>query len=255
MTPSSTPNAASRTGESDSRHSHPAEWPDILRRNCATLRSRSSKPEHDRAREQTWLVLHGAITLRLRQAAAQFYGVGPEDIEDLAATKALDLLLRAENGSWDIDGRSGEEIQGYLRSAARNAIVDLLRARGRLLTTDDIDREVVRDTGAGRPAPVEAPELAVENREFARTLRECAEKLAPRSRRAWFFRVFYDFSAREIAEHPDMRLKPSHVDVILQRARQAIGDCMSGRGFASRDLCPGAFVELWESFAAGEALP
>lgn len=200
-------------------------------------------------------MLHGVIKIRLRQAAANYSSVRPEDIEDIAATKSLDLLLRAEQGAWDVAGRSAEEIQGYLRSAARNAIVDLLRAQGRLVTKEDMDREVLPDMKGVGTALAESPDAAVERREFAHSLRECAEKLQPRSRRAWFFRVFYDFSAREIADHPDIRLKSSHVDVILQRAREVISACMLGRGFAARDMCPGAFVELWESFAAGEALP
>lgn len=249
MKPTSAPKPAPPTRTDSLKATDPAEWPEVLRHDCAVLRSPCARPEFDRARERIWLVLHGVIKIRLRQVAAQYSGIRPEDIEDLAATKALELLMRAERGEWEITGRSPEEIQGYLRTAARNAIVDQLRLQGRVVTREDLDREVPRDHGAV-PAFAEAPEAAVERREFARSLRECAEKLQPRSRRAWFFRVFYDFSAREIAEHPEIRLKPSHVDVILQRTRRAISDCMLGRGFAPRDLRPGAFTELWESFAA-----
>ena len=66
--------------------------------------------------------------------------------------------------------------------------------------------------------------------------------------RIWFLRVFYGTSSKDIALHPKISLKVSHVDVLLQRSRQTIRKCMNRRGYEPRDMPPGTFVELWKSF-------
>jgi DNA-directed RNA polymerase specialized sigma24 family protein len=88
----------------------------------------------------------------------------------------------------------------------------------------------------------------VERKEFVEALRHCTERLKVRARFAWFLRVFHEMSSKEIATHPAVRLKVSHVDVLLQRSRKAIRDCMERRGFEPKDMPSGAFVELWQAF-------
>ena len=42
--------------------------------------------------------------------------------------------------------------------------------------------------------------------------------------------------------------KSGDVDVVLQRTRQKIRDCMRRRGFTAQDMPPGTFVDLLHSF-------
>jgi hypothetical protein len=54
---------------------------------------------------------------------------------------------------------------------------------------------------------------------------------------------------KEIAAHPRVGLKPGHVDVLMQRARSGIRECMQQKGYQPQDMLPGTFVELWRIFA------
>ncbi|NNE43225.1 MAG: hypothetical protein HKN12_03380, partial [Gemmatimonadetes bacterium] len=128
--------------------------------------------------------------------------------------------------------------------------IDLFRARGRETALPD---EPTAPPEA--PARAERPEDRLERRRFAESLRDCAGQLTARDRTVWFFRVFYDLSSREIAGHPEVGLKAPHVDVILQRCRQAVRKCMDGKGYQPGDLPPGTFSELWAAFRAPASIP
>ena len=55
-----------------------------------------------------------------------------------------------------------------------------------------------------------------------------------------------DLPSKEIAVHPEVQLKPGHVDVILSRCRDQIRNCMGASGLEERELPPGTYAELWE---------
>ena len=97
-------------------------------------------------------------------------------------------------------------------------------------------------------APGAATDASAESREYAAALRECAESVEPKSRRIWFYRVFYEMPSKEIAAHPKVSMKPSHIDVVLHRVRDAVRKCMSGRGYETSAMPPGTFVALWQLF-------
>jgi hypothetical protein len=59
-------------------------------------------------------------------------------------------------------------------------------------------------------------------------------------------------SSKRIAVHPEILLKPGHVDVLLQRARKAIRDCMTKKHQDPEEIPPGAFAEIWAAFEAEE---
>jgi RNA polymerase sigma factor (sigma-70 family) len=180
-------------------------------------------------------------------------GVAPADLEDIAAQKSLDLLRKSEQGEWDPTGRSPGEITNFLATVARNGLLDFVRKDKRHVRPDS-DAEPVWETrefnSRGQASQGVSPSLQVERREFVEGLRECADELQARSRRVWFFRVFLEMSSKEIAAHPEVMLKPGHVDVILQRAREAIRDCMARKGFDAQDIPPGTFSELWRVWRA-----
>jgi RNA polymerase sigma factor (sigma-70 family) len=195
-------------------------------------------------------LLHAGLYACLRAQAGRVPAASAEDLEDLASQKALELLLRAEQGTWTVAGRTVPEVAGYVARVARHALVDLARSRGRECPPPD-DAEVWDAAIADRTEPAPRPEDALAAREFARALGECAGELAPRARQVWFRRVFLERPSREIAAA--LGLQAPHVDVIVQRARAALRDCMRRRGHRDVSVKAGLFVELWRQF--GDELP
>jgi RNA polymerase sigma factor (sigma-70 family) len=203
----------------------------------------------DAARAALWRVLHAGLYAALRAQAGAILAVSREDLEDLASAKALELLQQAEGARWGEAGRSPGELAGYVWRVARNGLVDLARQRGREaplpedgaawdhVFVDRIDREA---------GPVEW--MAAE--EFVTALERCVAKLAPRARTAWWLRVGLERPSREIATR--LEVAAGHVDVIVQRARIALGQCMTASGHAHADVHAQAFVLLWARRQPGE---
>ncbi|MFH1278041.1 MAG: sigma-70 family RNA polymerase sigma factor [Candidatus Eisenbacteria bacterium] len=206
-------------------------------------------PSRDALLGEAWLLLNSALTRYLRYHSVRLGRLSQEDIEDIASEKSLDLLRRAEHGKWRMDGRLESEIAAFISKVARNGLLDALNLdRRRIEPADQTDDAPDRFDRRSGEMGTGSPEVLVERREFARALRGCAGKLEPRSRLVWFFRVFYEMSTKEIADHPEIRLKAGHVDVLLQRSREAIRQCMDRRGFRPLDMPTGVFAELWATF-------
>jgi RNA polymerase sigma factor (sigma-70 family) len=193
-----------------------------------------------------WPLLHAAVFASLRAQAGRVAQARPEDLEDMASQKALELLLRAEDGSWDPHGRADHEVAGYLSKVARHALIDFARRRGREAPEFD-DAEAWAVAIAEHAPEAARPEDLLAARRFAAALRGCVDGLAPRARGAWFRRVFLERPSREIASR--LGVNAAHVDVIVQRARAALRECMQGKGHSDAELRPGAFVEIWSALA------
>lgn len=226
-------------------------WPARLKDLCLALGSARDGPEREDARGEIWLLLNSSILQYLQFHTARLGKASREDREDIAAQKALGLMSRLEEGLWDVSDRTPSEITGFLSKVARNGLVDLLRETGRRVEPKEDDRPEWDVGGSSQESTVnraDSPDIQVERKEFASELRRCAEQLSPRSRLVWFFRVFLEMSTKEIAAHPEVGLKTGHVDVLMQRARDAIRDCMHRKGYEPHDMPPGTFVELWRAF-------
>lgn len=223
-------------------------WPEAIRDLMVRIRA-PEEADREGVRRDLWLLLHGALTRSLERQAGRAGRPAREDLDDLAAAKALDLLLNAESGKWGVDGRGAPEIAGYLAAVARNALVDWGRRRRREVPLNALpgaEHENPMDRTGTTEQTNDPPQWeALAARQYAGDLVRCADTLAPRSRWAWFLRSFYDLPTRVIAGHPAVQLKPAHVDVVLQRCRQAIRTCMEQRGHVTTALPPGTFVELW----------
>jgi len=238
-------------------------WPTRLRRACEQVGQLREGAARDEARGEVWLILNAVISRFLRGHARTLGRISAQDREDIAAQKSLDLLRRIEQGTWDMEEREPAEIAGFLSQVARYGLLDFLRADRRRKDPPpprEMDSEGMSewappdDPGIPR-APLgttEPPDLRVERREYVRALRQCVAHLTDRARRIWFFRVLCSMPSKEIASHPDVRLKSGHVDVVLQRARQAMRECMEQQGYEPRDMPPGTFVELWRAYRFGE---
>jgi RNA polymerase sigma-70 factor (ECF subfamily) len=223
----------------------PCRWPARIVETVAELREARAAARAT-ARGALWPLVHAALFASLRAQAGRVAGVRPEDLEDMASQKALELLVRAEDGAWDPRGRADHEVAGYLAKVARHALVDFARLRGRAAPGFD-DEEAWAVAIAEHASEPARPEDLLVAREFARALRECSEGLDPRARSAWFRRVFLERPSREIAVR--LGVSAAHVDVIVQRARGALRACMLGKGHPDAGLRPGAFVEIWSAMA------
>lgn len=208
---------------------------------------RSLEPVTQSERGAAWVAVRDGLLRFLRGQAGRFGGVAPEDLEDLASQKALELVARAESGEWSIHGRSPGELAGYLATVARHALIDLAKQRGRMVTTTDSSNapEALEPHAAVASVSHAEADGPIRAGEFIETLRGCLLSLQPRARRIWFFRVFYGMSSRAIARHPAIALQASHVDVIMQRTRAGIRTCMERKGLEPNDLPRGSFTALW----------
>lgn len=228
-----------------------AEWPVRLVGLCARLRRGGEW--RGCARPEAWLLLRGALARFLRVYAPRVHAAQPEDLEDLASAKALELLLRAESGAWNPDGRHPAEVAGYVAAVARNGLARLAVQLRRELGPA-VDAETL---ASGMPRPhvrtPATPEAAVEAREFVEALVECVGRLQARARRTWYLRVCCGLSSRDIASHPDVRMTAPHVDVVVQRTREALRTCLAVRGLQPRDFPAGAHAALWDCLSSFEA--
>ena len=205
-------------------------------------------PDREKAQGEAWLLLHTALMRYLRYHAGKSGPVSREDLEDIASRKSLDLLRRLSSGGWNLTGRFPAEVCGYLSRVAHHGLLDLLNeeSRRRRPGAEHLDEWVMAERLPSWSAGMETlPDAAVEQREFSSMLVHCAGRLAPRSRMIWFLRVFCELSSKEIAAHPEVRLKANHVDVLLQRTRRAVRDCLRHLGYEREDMPPGSFIEIW----------
>jgi RNA polymerase sigma factor (sigma-70 family) len=228
-----------------------AQWPHEIARLQSAVQATGPGTARDHLRGRLWRLLFEALMRFLRIHDRHSHSTACADLEDIAAAKALEILSRAESGAWDSSGRSAAEISGYLSSAARFGWIDHIQRRTReVRIPDDAGAESLLEHDAtGTASSPESPTVSAEARELADALRACVERLPDRERRVWFYRAYYEMSSREIAVHPQVRLNAPHVDVVLQRTRGALRDCMRGKGHELTDLPAGAFVDLWEMLA------
>ncbi|MEQ1833449.1 MAG: RNA polymerase sigma factor [Candidatus Eisenbacteria bacterium] len=191
-------------------------------------------------------MLHAAVFAALRAQSRRIVPVSAEDLEDLAAAKALELLEQAEGNRWEPAGRAAHEVMGYLWRVARNALVDLARRRGREAPPplDDAGWDRALQSDPDREA---GPLEMTVAQEFVSDLGDCLEALSPRSRAVWTLRALFERPSRDIAAA--LALKAPHVDVLVQRAREAISECMTRKGHEITDVHPQAFVLLWQRWS------
>ena len=226
-----------------------SRWPARVIEAAATAR-KARPAARMAARATLWTLLHAALFASLRSQAGRVAAMSQEDLEDLASQKALELLLKAEEGAWDPDGRADHEVAGYVARVARHALVDLARRRGRECPPpEDEDAWAVAIVAHGGERA--GPEDHLAAREFGSALRECLTALAPRARQAWFRRVYLERPSREIAAR--LGVSAAHVDVIVQRARASLKGCMESKGQSEPKYRPGAFVDLWTWLSAEPA--
>ena len=253
------PGGAMRHRRTGSVHPFPAEavdsaarWPEHVRTLAVRFRRETDPAARRLALEELWPVLLAVMTRLVRFHSARWGGMDPDAAHDVAAEKVLDLLSCLDQNEWRPETYDCRQLGAFLSTTARNGVIDDLRMRGRVRPLDSPGEET-------RPAPgtaeTETAETALLRRQFVAALHECAGRLHPRARTAWFLRVFLDLPSKEIGRHPRVGLPPTAVDMALLRARRAIRACMRRRGFAPDDMPPGTFALLWDRFREDLADP
>jgi len=211
---------------------------------------KDSPPEaHRTLVSELWLLLNAALAQSLRQHSKRFGPVDSEDLRDIASQKSLDLLCSLDQEKWDPAATSAAQLCAFISTVARNGLVDHIRTiESKRSRNIDVPEEMEGGLGEESPAEVHPPDVVADRSRFAQALLDCAERLKPRPQAIWFFRVFYEMPAKEIARHPEVAMNPAAVDVTLMRCREKIRACMEAKGLDPRDMPPGTFVTLWETF-------
>ncbi|HEX4823596.1 MAG TPA: RNA polymerase sigma factor [Candidatus Polarisedimenticolaceae bacterium] len=218
-----------------------AVWPEHVLRLGAELRT-SSGATRRRIMGALWGVVSVALRRYARHHARRFGRLDPEEIRDIASDKASDLVARIDEEGWDPAASTPASVRSFLSAVARNGVVDALRSSRKVVLVGD-DLEPLERGGVEGGGQDDA---AIGG-EFVDTLLGCLSGLTARARKAWFLRVFYEFSSAEIARHPDVASSPAGVDAMLARSREQVRACMESKGVAMRTLPVGTFVRLWES--------
>ncbi len=228
-------------------------WPVRLQSLANSLRMHISDESRREQRGETWVLLHTALLRYLKGHSRNYNAITNEDIQEIATEKSLDLLLRIESGKWSLVDRHPLEITRYLSRVAWNSLSNLCEKSKRFVRCIDPEYDAPQTRYFLRGEEMtsnETPEIQLDQKRFASSLRCCFNELAPRLKKIWLFRVFGNMPSKVIAAHPDVALKASHVDVLLQRTRQSIRQCLARKGLESSDFPPGTFSELLRVFFA-----
>lgn len=214
------------------------QWPERLLELAERLAATS---EPDRRRERA-AELAAAIRVVLYWYV-QYHGAKRarfeiEDARDIAATKAVELFEKLQQGRWSPAGWSAPRLRGFLSSVARNGVIDQVRAEQRAIA----------------PSPPEPTEQCGSAQDrlrailFCDALSACLSGLRPRARTTWFLKVFYGMTSREAGRHPALGSSSAAVDMAWMRSRTAIRRCMKRKGFDASQLPSGTFARIWRRF-------
>ena len=217
-------------------------WPEQLQDLVHRYSAAADEASRQRIRNRIWVLIHTALFTYLRSHSRRLGLADPEDLFDLASEKSLDLLGQISTGKWNLSEMEPLSVAAYVSKVARNDLIDWIkRKRSRQAAQAGFAEKMARKHAA-------TPQEKLERMEFARALRECAESLSPRSRLIWILRVFAGLATKQIAGNPRIDLKPDHVDVLMQRARRHMCDCMEKKGFDTTIIPGGCFGEMLRSF-------
>jgi len=214
-----------------------SHWPQELQR---LARGRVSDGDES---TKLWQLLWRALSIYARLHASRNGYLDSDDLHDLVAEKSLELLRRVDTSRWKPYDDHPSRVKAFLSTIARNGVIDLLRAQGRLLhlvEDEEWDREMA-------PAADDSGRSS-EQREFVAALVDCVSRLPDAWQSAWWLRVLFEWPSKRIARHPDVNTNAAHLDVVLGRCRQRVRGCMRSKGLDLAQLPPGTFALLWEQW-------
>ncbi len=146
-----------------------------------------------------------------------------------------ETLLAALAAQKSFAGRS--QVRTWLTGILKHKIVDSIRKASREqplegeATLEDIE-PLFDATGHWREPPQEWPEQALENKQFLAALEECLRRLPARTGQVFLMREHLGVETTEICK--ELGLTPTHVWVLLYRARQVLRECLQMTGFGAK---------------------
>jgi DNA-directed RNA polymerase specialized sigma24 family protein len=228
---------------------HASRWPARVVELFEGWRAGATPRERDRIRGELWLLVNAALARYVRLHGRTYGFIDTDEARDVASEKAMVFLRALENATPDASALDPARVCAYLSVLARNGLVDILRKRGR----DRAFALANGDTSTAVATPHESAEIHVQHDEFLTATSACVMQLTEKARNVWFMRAFLDLPSKRIAAHPEIRMTPTAVNMLLVRARRALRDCLSKKGFDSGDVAPGTFVVLWDLLRRGRA--
>jgi len=229
-------------------------WGERLRALVLEFRAESDPVRRNRVLSELWVLANLVLQKYVRAVASTLGGVDPDEVRDIAAEKALDLVGRLDREDWSLDDYAPAQVGSFLAKMARNGVVDRLRRQSREMPL------TIREDGSMtvHPAvttPVPGSEAAVLGPEYARAILRCFADFTERARIVWFLRVFYELSSAEIARHPRVATSPAAVDTMLLRCREHLRRCMKSHGLDPTQIPAGTFTALWNVIGREPAGP
>ena len=157
-------------------------------------------------------------TLQLRDAAA-------------AEDAVQETLLAALAGEASFGGRSN--LRTWLTGILKHKIVDAIRRTSRettALSEDEFDALFdERGHWIEMPQAWPDPDAALDQKEFLRVLEDCLAKLPAKTSQAFMLREHMGLETTEICK--ELAVTPTHVWVLLHRARHALRLCLEMNWF------------------------
>jgi len=157
-------------------------------------------------------------TLQLRDAAA-------------AEDAVQETLLAALAGESSFAGRSN--LRTWLTGILKHKIVDAVRRMSREPTLPEEDFDALfneRGHWIEMPQAWADPDAALDQKEFFRILEACLAKLPAKTSQAFMLREHMGLETTEICK--ELSVTPTHVWVLLHRARLALRICLDMNWFA-----------------------
>ena len=158
-------------------------------------------------------------TLQLRDAAA-------------AEDAVQEALLAALSGEASFAGRSN--LRTWLTGILKHKIVDAIRRQGRERPVSELEPEgeagefdaLFDRRGHWQEAPEtwQQPEGALSQKQFLAALEACLRALPERTAQAFLMREHLGLDTGEICK--ELRITPTHLWVMLYRARMALRQCL-----------------------------
>jgi RNA polymerase sigma-70 factor (ECF subfamily) len=177
---------------------------------------------------QQWVASHGDYLFRHAMARTGRHDVAEDMVQE--------TFLAAWQSAHQYAGRASERT--WLLGILRNKIADHYRRQRPEVTSRDVEALALMEEQqftrnwlggspwkpGGVPAKWSDARQSLERAEFWKTVHECTHKLPEKTARVFLLRELDGWESDEICR--ELKIKPTHLFVMLHRARLALRRCL-----------------------------